>query len=173
MVFCQSVNAVWVVSILRGGRYTETLTAIIFGLTGGDDTKTSSSHLLTPQIHLWNFHYLIFKFKHKRLSWLSSVGRASVLCHTVSQQHARSQTGARPMLVHKYMEQMLDVKRSAGVTPDVNLKNLLYKATKHASKGTHPGFETQTRHHQKSKRGVSVAPQKGLMSPKNIFEKKV
>ena len=35
---------------------------------------------------------------------------------------------------------------------------------------THPGFETQGRHHQKSKTGVSVAPQKGLMSSKNYNE---
>ena len=38
-------------------------------------------------------------------------------------------------------------------------------------KGIHPGFETQGRHCQKSKTGVSVAPQKGLMSSKN-FKKK-
>ena len=40
---------------------------------------------------------------------------------------------------------------------------------KHASKGIQPGFETQDRHHQKSKLGVSVAPKIGLMSLK--FEK--
>ena len=33
-------------------------------------------------------------------------------------------------------------------------------------KGIHPGFENQARHHQKSKTGVSVALQKGLMSAK-------
>ena len=43
----------------------------------------------------------------------------------------------------------------------------------HASKKTrkqeiHPGFfETQGRRHQKSKTGVSVAPQKGLTASKN------
>ena len=41
---------------------------------------------------------------------------------------------------------------------------------KHASKGIHPGFETQGRHHQKYKTGVSVALQKGEMSSK-IFLK--
>ena len=40
---------------------------------------------------------------------------------------------------------------------------------KYTSKGIHSGFETQDRHHQKSKAGVSVAPQKGLMS--SIFLK--
>ena len=33
-------------------------------------------------------------------------------------------------------------------------------------RGIHPGFETQGRRHQKSKTGVSVAPQKGFMSSK-------
>ena len=35
----------------------------------------------------------------------------------------------------------------------------------------HPGFETQGKHHQKSKTGVSVAPQKGHVSSK-IFQNK-
>ena len=34
------------------------------------------------------------------------------------------------------------------------------------------GFETQRRHHQKLKTGVSIAPQKGLMSSKNLKKKK-
>ena len=37
--------------------------------------------------------------------------------------------------------------------------------------GIYPGFETQCRHHQKSKTGVSLAPQKGLVSSKNFFKK--
>ena len=44
------------------------------------------------------------------------------------------------------------------------------QARKHASQGIHPGFEIQGRHHQKSKRGVSVVPKKGLVSYK-IFKK--
>ena len=32
----------------------------------------------------------------------------------------------------------------------------------------HPGFETQGRRHQKSKTGISVAPQKGHVSFKNF-----
>ena len=39
---------------------------------------------------------------------------------------------------------------------------------KHA-KDIHLGFETQVRRHQKPKKGVSVAPRKGLMSSKNPF----
>ena len=44
------------------------------------------------------------------------------------------------------------------------------QARKHVSEGIHPGFETQGRHHLKSKIGVSAAPQKGLMASK-IFKK--
>ena len=35
------------------------------------------------------------------------------------------------------------------------------QVTKHASKGIHPGFESQDRCHQKSKTGAPEAPQKG------------
>ena len=51
-------------------------------------------------------------------------------------------------------------------------KILRKEARKHTSEGIHPGFETQGRHHQKSKTGVSVAPQKGLVSYKNLRKKK-
>ena len=37
--------------------------------------------------------------------------------------------------------------------------------------GIHPGFETWGRCHQKSKKWVSVAPWKGLMSSKKFFKK--
>ena len=40
------------------------------------------------------------------------------------------------------------------------------------NKAAHSGFETQRRHHQKSKTGVSVAPQKGHASAKYFKEKK-
>ena len=54
---------------------------------------------------------------------------------------------------------MLASKRSAGVTPEVNLREhtscmLLLRVNKAALSG----FETQRRHHQKFKTGVSVAP---------------
>ena len=39
------------------------------------------------------------------------------------------------------------------------------------NKVAHSGFETQRKHHQKSKTGVSVAPEKGLMSSKKLFKK--
>ena len=53
---------------------------------------------------------------------------------------------------------MLTSIQSAGVTPEVNLR--ITQARKYA-KGIHSGFETQGRHHQKSKTEVSVAPRKG------------
>ena len=43
-------------------------------------------------------------------------------------------------------------------------------ADRHASKGIHPGFETQGSHHQRSKIEVSPAKQKGLISS-NCFLK--
>ena len=45
--------------------------------------------------------------------------------------------------------------------PEVNLR-------KHESEGMNVGFETQRRQHQKSKTGVSVVPQKGLMVSKFV-----
>ena len=41
------------------------------------------------------------------------------------------------------------------------------------NKTSHSGFETQRRCHQKSKTGLSVAPQKGLKSSKKFFFKKL
>ena len=63
---------------------------------------------------------------------------------------------------------MLATKRSVGVTPKVNLREcVIHMPLLSVNKAVHSDFETQRRHHQKSKAGVSVAPQKGLMSYKN------
>ena len=59
---------------------------------------------------------------------------------------------------------MLATKRSAGVTPEVNLGKPLNVGNQARKQGIHPGFETQSRHDQKSKTRVLVASQKGLMS---------
>ena len=81
----------------------------------------------------------------------------------------KTKTRAPPMRVHKYVDRngsaaMLATKRSAGVTPEVNLRECVtYTPLQSANKAAHSGFETQRRRHQKSKTGVSVAPQKGLM----------
>ena len=58
---------------------------------------------------------------------------------------------------------MLAAKKSAEVTPEVNIRE--QETHTHLSSG----FETQRRRHQKTKTGVPVAPQKGLMSSK-IFK---
>ena len=63
---------------------------------------------------------------------------------------------------------MLAAKRSVGVAPEVNLREFVtHMPLPSVNKAAHSGFETQRRHHQKSKKGVSMAPQKGLMSSKN------
>ena len=64
---------------------------------------------------------------------------------------------------------MLATKRLAGVTPEVNLReHVTYMPLPSMNKAAYFGFETQGRHHQKSKIGLSVAPQKGLVSSKNF-----
>ena len=63
---------------------------------------------------------------------------------------------------------MLADKRSAGVASEVNLGECVtHMPPQSLNKAVHFGFETQRRHRQKSKTGVSVVPQKGLMSSKN------
>ena len=67
---------------------------------------------------------------------------------------------------------MLAAKRSVGVTPEANIReHILCTPLPSVNKAAHSGFEIQRRHHQISKTGVSVTPQKGLMSSKKIFKK--
>ena len=68
---------------------------------------------------------------------------------------------------------MLTTKRSTGVAPEVNMKNPLHAGIEAHNWGIHPGFETKGRHYQKSKTGVSVAPQKRMMSSKNSIKANV
>ena len=76
------------------------------------------------------------------------------------------------MPAHRFVEEistvaMLAAKRLAGVTPEVNLReHETHTSQPSMNKATHSGFETQRRHHQKFKTGVSVAPQKTLISSK-------
>ena len=60
----------------------------------------------------------------------------------------------------------LPTKKSAGVAPEVNLRNPLHAGDKACKRVIHPGFESQGKCHQKYKTGVS-----GLMSCKN-FQKR-
>ena len=68
------------------------------------------------------------------------------------------------MPVYKYVDKNdLAVKRSAGVSPEANLKeHASHTPPPTANKAAHSGFETQRRRYQKSKTGVSVAPQKDM-----------
>ena len=63
---------------------------------------------------------------------------------------------------------MLAAKRSAGVAPEVNLRNPLHADNEAAHKWeNHPSFETQGRCYQKFKnKGIQ---EKGLMSFKIFF----
>ena len=75
----------------------------------------------------------------------------------------------------KYVEEigsatMLATKRSAGVGPVVNLRELICTPLPSANEAAHISFETRKRRPQKSITGVSVVPQKGLMSS-NFFKK--
>ena len=58
-------------------------------------------------------------------------------------------------------------KRLTGVASEVDLRE---HVTHTPLPSVHPGFETQMRCHQKSKTGLSVPPQKGLMFSKNILK---
>ena len=74
------------------------------------------------------------------------------------------------MHVNRYVDEngsaaMLAGKRLAVVALDVNFREyVICMPPPSLNKAAHSGFETQRRHHQKSKIGLSVAPQKGLMS---------
>ena len=67
---------------------------------------------------------------------------------------------------------MLAAKWVAGVAPEVNLRDhVTCMPLPSVNKAAHSGFETQRRRCQKSKTGVSVAPQKELIPSKNLKKK--
>ena len=67
---------------------------------------------------------------------------------------------APPMPGRRYVDEiswaaMLAAKRSAGVTPEVNLmEHATRTPLPSVNKAAHSGFETQRKHHQMSKTGV-------------------
>ena len=67
---------------------------------------------------------------------------------------------------------MLAAKMSVGVTPQMNLKNPLHTGDEAHKCGIHPGFDTQGRHHQKSKTGIS-GPTKRTNVLQNFFIKMI
>ena len=56
--------------------------------------------------------------------------------------------------------------QSAGVAPEVNLRNPLCAGEKARKRGIHPGFETQGRRQQKSKTGYQWSHKRDLCPPK-------
>ena len=63
----------------------------------------------------------------------------------------------------------LAAKTLAGLAPEVNQRNPLHADAKAHKWRIHPGFETHGRCYQKSKTGIWVAPQQGLMPSKFLF----
>ena len=66
---------------------------------------------------------------------------------------------------------LLATRRLVGVAREVDMRNALCTGQVTDKRGSHPGFETHDRCHQKSKTGVSVAHKKYTCSPKK-FKKK-
>ena len=67
---------------------------------------------------------------------------------------------------------MLAIKRLSGVIPEVNLRECAsHIPLPSANKSAHSGFETQRRHHQKSKH-VYQWPHKRTWVHQHFFEKK-
>ena len=65
---------------------------------------------------------------------------------------------------------MLSVRGSKTFTPEVNLREYIScTSLPSVTKVAHSGFETWRRHHQKSKTGVSVTPQKKDSCPPKVF----
>ena len=106
------------------------------------------------------------ELKHKH-HFHNSVGRMFV-CGSIDpsfEPHQRFLTGVWKRMAWPPRGQKV------GVTPEVNLrKHVTCTPLPSANKAAHSGFETQRRHHQKSKTVVSVAPEKVLKSS-NIFFK--
>ena len=80
------------------------------------------------------------------------------------------------MFAYRYVEEngsaaILVAKRSAGVTPKVNLREYVTRTPRPSmNKAVHSGFKTQRRRHRESNTGVSADPQKRC--PKISFKKK-
>ena len=85
-----------------------------------------------------------------------------VSCNQVASQSTWIKNGSAAMLA---------AKKSAGVAPEVNLRNPLHAGDKACKWGFHSGFETWGELHQKSKTGISVAPQKGRITFKIPYKK--
>ena len=69
---------------------------------------------------------------------------------------------------------MLAIYTGRGDAPEVNISECIsHMPLQSSNKAADSGFETQRRHHQKSKTGVSVAPKMDMCPTKILKEKKV
>ena len=74
------------------------------------------------------------------------------------------------MHVGKQPAAMLAIKRSAGVAPEVYLRDYIsHTPQPSANTAAHSGFETQRRHHQKAKRQVYQWPHTKDLCPSKIL----
>ena len=72
-------------------------------------------------------------------------------------------TSAETLMWAKQLAAMLDIYTSRGVTPEVNIRECIScMPPQSLNKAAHSGFETQRRHHQKSKTGHKWPHKKGL-----------
>ena len=82
------------------------------------------------------------------------------------------------MLAHRHKEEnglatILATKRSAGITPEVNVREcVIYTPLPSVNMAAHSDFETHSRCHQTSKKRVISGPTKELMLY-NFFSKKI
>ena len=116
------------------------------------------------------FHYLLSLlltsittyFFTNKLFYYFKVSWCKGICHQEQKQneHLYSCIQYESKLT---MLAMLAVKRSVDVASEVNLRNPLCGGEKACKLGIHPSFDTPGRCHQKSKTGVSVVRQKGLV----------
>ena len=69
-------------------------------------------------------------------------------------------TSAETCMWGEGLAAMLALYTGKGVAPEVNLReHISHTPPQSLNKAAHSGFETQRRRHQKSKTGVSMAPQ--------------
>ena len=104
-----------------------------------------------------------FSVKHQMFWTIDDAKKQAAMFNVSNSLPNPFESGILPVLKHACGEQgpatLLAVKRFAGVTPEMNLRECTsYTPLPSANKAVHSGFETQRRHHQKSKTGVSLAP---------------
>ena len=79
----------------------------------------------------------------------------------------RQPTSAETCLWGKWLAAMLALYTGKGVASESNLReHISHTPPQSLNKAAHSGFETQRRHHQKSKTGVSVTPQMNMCPTK-------